>query len=85
MDLAKIIENEIIKDNEFLKSLGVEQFEVVDKVKIGDTKTIDFRNLDTGVVATVTVEGRGVIKYDGRVLNLPNMFGICEQVLGVKF
>jgi len=85
MELAKIIENEIKKDNEYLKSLGVEQFEVVDKIKIGDVKSFDVRNLDTGEVATVVVEGRGVIKYDGRVLDLPNMFGICEQVLGVKF
>jgi len=84
-DLAKMMANEIIEDNKYLVSKGITAWQVADKQKIGDVKSIDLRNMDTGVVATITVEGRGVIKYDGRVINIPNVFGVCEQVLGVKF
>jgi len=85
MELAKIIENELVKDNEFLKGLGVSKFEIVDKIKIGATKSFDVRNLDTGVVSTVAIKERGVIAYNGNEVDIPNMFTLCEQVLGVKF
>ncbi len=84
MDLAKIIANEIKEDNNFLRSKDVNNFEIVDKITIGEVKSIDFRNLDTGAITTVLVQGRGVISYNSREIDLPNMMLICEQVLGVS-
>ena len=84
MDLVKLKNNEIVKDNQYLVANGITNWLIVDKIIIGDNKTIDFENTETGATAQVFVEGRGVIRYDGREINLPNMMGICEQVLGVK-
>jgi len=85
MDLQKIIDNELIEDNKFLQSLGTDKFEIVDKIKIGAVKSFDVRNNDTGVVSTVIVKERGVISYNGNEVDIPNMFKLCEKVLGVKF
>jgi len=82
MDLGKIIENEIVQDNAYLESKGIKNYQIVDKISIGENKSIDFRNMDTGLVATVVVEG-SCIKYDGRVINIPNMLSVCSKVLGI--
>jgi len=83
MNLKKIVEKEIKKDNEYLKENGVLDFKVVSKTNVGEIKIIEFVDVKSGAVAPVKVSG-GVISYNGNQIDLPNMFEICETILGVN-